>query len=443
MGIFCTSNLTAQNLVPNPSFEDLKTCPTGNGQIAVAEPWQWVLTPDLYNSCSTDPSLKVPFVRSCEYLPAHTGEGYAGMYVYNSREYVKIRLLDTLEAGKYYYARFYVAPDEDCAGNVPTSFTDAIGLGLKGTAPNDNFEIVAEHSGTVIMDTANWTKVSGCFQAKGNELILQIGNFRDEDETILETDMPQIPNSQQFNYMYIDDVLITLFDPFPDTVLMCNGQPVNLDASFYDADFQWTTGDTNAFTVVFDTGSYTVIANIDGCTLREKVTVVDANFANLMPTDTTFCKGDEILLAPGIPGQYSWSNGKKTENIKVTKSGTYSATITNNCGEFNFKQKAIATDCLCRIYVPNVFSPNGDGINDLLEIGMGCDYEYETKHLEIYDRWGNSVFSTNKIGTEKWDGTYRGKPAQTGVYTWFLTYDLSYEGKIRSILEEGSVTLLD
>lgn len=437
------SLLFCQNLVPNPSFEELTACPTGEGQVVLASPWAWVLTPDLYSPCSGNSILQPPNIHGCEYLPAYDGKNYIGMYVYNSKEFVKVNLVDTLEAGRYYYARFYVAPNEDCNSNIPVTYTDAIGLAVKGTGPNDAFEIIAENSGKILKDTTKWTKVSGCFKAKGNELILQIGNFRNDNQTLLETNMQQVPDNQQFNYMYIDEVLVTAFDPFPDTVLMCNGSPVNLNANFYDADYQWDTGDTNALAIVADTGSYVVTATIDGCELREKVTVVNLDYNSLSPPDTSICQGDEIKLIPGIPGTYHWSNGSTSKNLVARKQGSYKATITNTCGEFKFQQNLKTEDCRCRLYIPNAFSPNGDGINDLLEIGLGCDYEYMTKHFEVFDRWGNSVFATEDIGIEKWDGYYRGKHAQAGIYTWFLTYDIMYDRTIRTILEEGGVTLIE
>lgn len=72
------------------------------------------------------------------------------------------------------------------------------------------------------------------------------------------------------------------------------------------------------------------------------------------------------------------------------------------------------------IYFPNVFTPNGDGLNDVfLPIGTNISEEYYI--LEIYNRWGEQVFiSTNpSIG---WDGTFKGQVAQTGIYNYKLTY---------------------
>lgn len=79
------------------------------------------------------------------------------------------------------------------------------------------------------------------------------------------------------------------------------------------------------------------------------------------------------------------------------------------------------------VYIPQIFSPNGDGINDIL---FAYGHRFESMQLVIYNRLGEMVFETtdNKIG---WDGKFRGKDAQSGVYVYYL------KGKI---LEGGNIT---
>ena len=79
------------------------------------------------------------------------------------------------------------------------------------------------------------------------------------------------------------------------------------------------------------------------------------------------------------------------------------------------------------VYIPQIFSPNGDGINDIL---FAYGHRFESMQLIIYNRLGERVFETtdNKIG---WDGKFRGRDAQSGVYVYYL------KGKI---LEGGNIT---
>jgi gliding motility-associated-like protein len=86
--------------------------------------------------------------------------------------------------------------------------------------------------------------------------------------------------------------------------------------------------------------------------------------------------------------------------------------------------------------IPNVFSPNGDGINDVFYIVNHVNiilYEFS-----IYDRWGEQVFTTNNL-TEGWDGTYRNKEAEIGTYMYTL---IATDEEGIDVSRNGTVILL-
>jgi gliding motility-associated-like protein len=95
-----------------------------------------------------------------------------------------------------------------------------------------------------------------------------------------------------------------------------------------------------------------------------------------------------------------------------------------------------------RIYVPNVFSPNGDGQNDFLTLSFGSEVE-QVVSAAVYDRWGGLVVSRQGLPaaaeTVIWDGKWRGKEAQTGVYAVVLAVRLK-NGEI--VQKAGDVTLI-
>ncbi|MBL7965297.1 MAG: gliding motility-associated C-terminal domain-containing protein [Flavobacteriales bacterium] len=90
------------------------------------------------------------------------------------------------------------------------------------------------------------------------------------------------------------------------------------------------------------------------------------------------------------------------------------------------------------IYVPNAFSPNGDGVNDLVgPMGQGI---LESKYtFTVFDRWGQVVFITSQPGVG-WDGTLGGQPAPIGVYAWKLEVADKYKFAKREFL--GHITLI-
>jgi gliding motility-associated-like protein len=87
------------------------------------------------------------------------------------------------------------------------------------------------------------------------------------------------------------------------------------------------------------------------------------------------------------------------------------------------------------IYVPNAFSPNGDGHDDYLFVRSNF---IQSIYFAVYDRWGEKVFETYNQNTP-WDGTYKGQPENNGVFAWYLKATL-FNGK--EVFEKGNVTLI-
>jgi len=86
--------------------------------------------------------------------------------------------------------------------------------------------------------------------------------------------------------------------------------------------------------------------------------------------------------------------------------------------------------------VPNAFSPNGDGINELFHIRV-IGY-FQLQDLKIFNRWGQQVFETRDLGKE-WNGSYNGKPLPVGTYYWIIE-GLDVKGE--KIRQTGSITLI-
>jgi len=91
----------------------------------------------------------------------------------------------------------------------------------------------------------------------------------------------------------------------------------------------------------------------------------------------------------------------------------------------------------CSFYIPNVFTPNGDGVNDIFSV-LTEEKLVQMKLFEIYDRWGNKVFNCEGYKVCEWDGNIYGLAAQEGVYL----YQLSFMDMNGSHFSAGQVTLL-
>ncbi len=96
----------------------------------------------------------------------------------------------------------------------------------------------------------------------------------------------------------------------------------------------------------------------------------------------------------------------------------------------------ISVEYVCNVFVPNAFSPNGDGSNDLfMPYTSGCPVQLFS--MDIFDRWGGEVFHTDDIMTG-WDGMLNGKKAEQGVYVYLITLKEFGEEKMLA----GDVALL-
>jgi gliding motility-associated-like protein len=88
---------------------------------------------------------------------------------------------------------------------------------------------------------------------------------------------------------------------------------------------------------------------------------------------------------------------------------------------------------LMNVYIPNAFTPNGDGINDTFGIKGEGSFEY---NLAVFNRWGEKIFESQNPG-QQWDGTYKNQPVQPGEYVYqLMAHGKKYKG------QTGVVTLV-
>ncbi len=448
LNLICLINLNAQvNLVPNPGFDILSSCPSQLGQIERAIGWTSATngTPDLYNTCSNNLTLKVPHCPSAySYQQQRSGDGYA--YIVNlwsipllgNSEYLQSELTELLDVDQMYYVEFFVSPD--FIPNETFLFSDGIGLSFSDTAVNktltDNETLPMipdiEQRGRLIKDTAGWTRISGCYRAAGTERFIVLGNFR----TILEMSIEYIDSTRsKSSELYIEDVGVFECDVFPDTLILCEDEALQLDAHFLHARYVWNTGDTASKITINKGGQYWVEVDLGNCIFRDTVNIIEYGVDMQYSLDTSFCSGSEVIIKPKEIGDYTWSDGSTEKYLELHHGGQYELLVENRCGLYEFSYDVEEQNCQLTVYCPSAFSPNNDGINDNWTPLFDFDYlEYE---LKIYDRYGASVFEA-RAPEEVWDGYFLGKLLETGTYTFTLLISNSYERKILS----GYIVLL-
>lgn len=95
----------------------------------------------------------------------------------------------------------------------------------------------------------------------------------------------------------------------------------------------------------------------------------------------------------------------------------------------------------CRLFVPNAFSPNRDGINDEFRPQAGAECAIQDYQLRIFDRRGALVFESN-APEQGWNGSFRRQRAPGGVYYYRISYRLSTSAEEEIIVLDGDVALM-
>lgn len=118
-----------------------------------------------------------------------------------------------------------------------------------------------------------------------------------------------------------------------------------------------------------------------------------------------------------------WSDGEDSYPRVFESSFMGSVKLRNVCGEGDYDVNIEEIDCQCKLLVPNVFTPNGDGLNDRFRVFSPC--EISDFHLIIMDRWGKVIYESKDINNG-WDGRLGEKMMPEGAYAFRIIYNGPY-----------------
>jgi|GEM_PF-603871 len=407
----------SQNLVKNPSFNKVSlpqcyTIPIGTAnQFYILYDWSFANfdavndNADCFHYCFDS----LPYLNHIPYLGPnfqypHSGSGFVGLYTFDYEkdppadtvieysEYIQGQFFSSLISGKNYIFSCYISLSDVCNYTFQN-----LSVYLSQNIINESEFLLSDfypqiNNNNFITTKNGWEKISIPFIASGGEQYLIIGNFT--PYSLMDTIFVGGGNSEYGNkgYYFIDDVAI-----YP------------ADAPLYAA----------------DAGG-----------------------------DQLLCKGERATLGSASRSQYLyWWYDEQGNLIDTTAQITVSPDSTTfyvlQQKDFKFDETSdtiivYVSDCENPLYIPNIFSPNADGNNDVFRVrGEGIS---EIKTFLIYNRWGEEVF---KCHTERsrsaaledcgWDGTCRGEPAPQAVYTYYVEAAL-LNGE--TVVKRGNVTLV-
>ena len=135
---------------------------------------------------------------------------------------------------------------------------------------------------------------------------------------------------------------------------------------------------------------------------------------------------------------YTWQDGSHDSTYTVTHAGTYY--VSDYFPDYNITTydtiNIMYKDCEDTLVIPNIFTPNSDGVNDYFVIKNSNNWNI---NLQVFNRWGNEVYKADNY-QNNWDGKYNGKPLADGVYFYIIKAKGLYSGVVKEY--KGSLTIL-
>ena len=468
------------SLIPNPSFEDMDCCPSSQSQMDCASAWIQA------SEATTD------YIHTCDWLgwpdfpapmPFPDGQGIMGFRDGRVRqgdfpepywkEYAGACLLSPLKANNAYRFEFDV-------GFVNNTKSPPINISFFGTTNCANLPFgIGNNAFGCPSNDPNWVRlgsklVSGGAGNKWVKTSIDVVPNVDITAIAIGPDCPPVESDVSI-YYFFDNLILADFNSFELKVKTVSHPCQSdfrlkiLEDSSYA--YQWykdgiaLVGETfSQLTEIYGEGDYQVrIMDGTDCRVSEHFQYAIPVYTSL--ADITLCKDETLLFGNNLLSETgTYVDTFQTENncdsivtlnLKVlgALSDTVSAWIFKGetyqlenyritaAGEHLLQfTSALGCDSLVllqldyyNLYIPNVFSPNGDGLNDEFEV-FGQDNFLEFSEQIIFDRWGNEVYRG-----EEWDGKFKGKYVNPGVYT-YLVYVVMDDGIKRRF--SGSVTVV-
>ena len=244
-----------------------------------------------------------------------------------------------------------------------------------------------------------------------------------------------------------------------DKMFFCDGDSAVLNSTF-STGIQWfrdgiaITGAISARYVAKQGGTYAALAiNNNGCrspfSEALSIKMVDLPVTPILTIKGTsqFCADESRLLQVNVPNglTVNWYkngtliNAYSKDTLRVNTAAEYTVKFLNSSGCLSLVSNKIVTEIGCNttgIYIADVFTPNGDGINDIIK--PVCVGIAKFKFFKIYNRWGNILFESTDEG-KGWDGRFRSQVQPADSYIW-LVEGLDTNGK--EIRKSGVLNLI-
>ena len=188
---------------------------------------------------------------------------------------------------------------------------------------------------------------------------------------------------------------------------------------------------------------------------QEEITAVNTNFYHVIYPENEDKEAEVTFFYHTDDGDFSsvgqWKSSEQWEDLQFPTADANSPaflTPLNKSANFSILDRthdafvlinAISIEDTTAIYIPNAFTPNGDGLNDVFEPVLTNIDDEKDFSFYIFNRWGSIIYESHLPDEVGWDGTYKNSIVQDGVYVW--QFSGRSETNNQLITKKGSVTL--
>lgn len=209
-----------------------------------------------------------------------------------------------------------------------------------------------------------------------------------------------------------------------DTAL-CPSSSIFLNAGKGFSSYLWQNGSKDSTLMVTQPGKYFVtVTDACGGIFRDTI-IVGSNPPVLFDAGPNRVKCDiDTVQLVGTPefADYLWSNNETTSTITVDKPGLYSLQVTDDNGCVGKKFVSVSLKECSLFYIPNAFTPNRDGLNDIFKPVISGNLAHYS--FAVYNRYGQKVFESTNL-SQGWDGRFYNTRVPIGIFVWTCSYQFT------------------